>query len=461
MIKENQQLLNRINTLTDALIIYLMIPVSFWIRFTLQQGVINITLRDYLILGLVYTAVQIALFYAVGLYRPYRHVRLRKELARLLFACILGFVLLISWLSLRHMDDYSRQMLIIFFLLSFFFLSLKRIILRQMLWRMRAKGYNLKHVLLIGNGNMAKSYLDKIETELNMGYHPLGYISEKQGDLNIPYLGGYDLLEKVLEEKKPDEVVSAVDPAEFVHTPEIVAACEKTGCKLSAIPIYAEYLSSSQQIDDMDGIPLLNMRRIPLDNLGNAFLKRTADIFLSAIILIVFSPLMLIIAIGVKLSSPGPVIFSQKRIGRNKEPFMMYKFRSMRVNAQQDTAWSSAEDTRKTAFGSFIRKYSLDEFPQFWNVLKGDMSLIGPRPEIPFFVDRFKKEIPHYMIKHLVRPGITGWAQVNDLRGDTSIHERIKYDIYYIEHWSIGFDLKILFLTVFGGKFRNDEKMNR
>ena len=162
MIKENQQLLNRINTLTDALIIYLMIPVSFWIRFTLQQGVINITLRDYLILGLVYTAVQIALFYAVGLYRPYRHVRLRKELARLLFACILGFVLLISWLSLRHMDDYSRQMLIIFFLLSFFFLSLKRIILRQMLWRMRAKGYNLKHVLLIGNGNMAKSYLDKI-----------------------------------------------------------------------------------------------------------------------------------------------------------------------------------------------------------------------------------------------------------------------------------------------------------
>ena len=139
----------------------------------------------------------------------------------------------------------------------------------------------------------------------------------------------------------------------------------------------------------------------------------------------------------------------------------MYKFRSMRVNAQQDTAWSSAEDTRKTAFGSFIRKYSLDEFPQFWNVLKGDMSLVGPRPEIPFFVDRFKKEIPHYMIKHLVRPGITGWAQVNDLRGDTSIHERIKYDIYYIEHWSIGFDLKILFLTVFGGKFRNDEKMNR
>ena len=461
MIKENQQLLNRINILSDALIIYLMIPVSFWIRFTLRQGVVNVTLRDYMILGLFYTAVQIALFYAVGLYRPYRHVRLRRELARLLLACMLGFTLLISWLSLRHMDDYSRQMLLIFFLLSVFFLSLKRFLLRQTLWRLRERGFNLKHVLLIGSGSLARTYLDKIETERNMGYHPLGYIAEKEGDLNIPYLGSYDVLEKVLEEKKPDEVVSAVDPAEFSHTPKIVDACEKTGCKLSAIPIYAEYLSSSQQIDDLDGIPLLAMRRLPLENLGNAFLKRTGDILLSALILIVFSPLMLVTAIGVKLSSPGPVIFAQKRIGRNKEPFMMYKFRSMRVNNAQDTAWSGSRDSRRTAFGSFIRKYSLDEFPQFWNVLKGDMSLVGPRPEIPFFVEQFKEKVPRYMLKHLVRPGITGWAQVNDLRGDTSIPKRIKYDIDYIEHWSIWLDLKILFLTVFGGKFKNSEKLDR
>lgn len=461
MIKENQQLLNRINVLSDALIIYLMIPVSFWIRFTLQQGVVNVTLRDYMILGLFYTVVQVALFYAVGLYRPYRHIRLRRELARLLFAFLLGFALLISWLSLRHMDDYSRQMLVVFFLLSFFLLSLKRFLLRQTLWRLRARGFNLKHVVMIGSGSLAKTYLDKIEAEVNMGYHPLGYIAEKEGDLDIPYLGGYDMLESVLEKKKPDEVISAVDPAEFIHTPEIVDACEKTGCKLSAIPIYAEYMSSSQQIDDLDGIPLLAMRRLPLENLGNAFIKRTADILLSALILIVFFPIMLICAIGVKLSSPGPIIFAQKRIGRNKEPFMMYKFRSMRVNTAQDTAWSGNVDSRKTAFGSFIRKYSLDEFPQFWNVLKGDMSLVGPRPEIPYFVDQFKEEVPRYMLKHLVRPGITGWAQVNDLRGDTSIPDRIKYDIYYIEHWSIGFDIKILFLTVFGGKFKNSEKMNK
>ncbi len=459
MIKENQQFLNRLNTLTDALIIWLMIPVTFWIRYILQNGIVNVTLREYMILGLFYTVVQIVIFYAFGLYRPYRHVPLRRELIRLLAAFALGFVLLLSWLSLRHMDNYSRQMLLTFFLLSFLLLLLKRVVLRRTLKHLREKGYNLKHVLLIGSGKLADNYLEKIETELDMGYHPLGYIAEREGALKIPYLGGYDRLEDILEEKKPDEVISAVDANEFEHTPQIVAACEKTGCKLSAIPIYAEYLSSSQQIDDLDGIPLLNMRRIPLENIGNAFVKRTFDILLSALILILFSPLMLITAIGVKLSSPGPIIFAQKRIGLDKKPFMMYKFRSMRVNNRQDTAWSSTEDNRRTAFGSFIRKYSIDEFPQFWNVLKGDMSLVGPRPEIPFFVEQFKKEVPRYMIKHLVRPGITGWAQVNDLRGDTSIPERIKFDIYYIEHWSFGFDLKILFLTIFGGKFRNDEKL--
>ncbi len=459
MIKENQHLLNRVNTLTDALIIYLMIPVAFWIRYILQNGIVKVTLREYLILGLYYTVVQIAIFFAVGLYRPYRHVPLRRELIRLLAACCLGFVLLLSWLSLRHMDNYSRQMLLTFFLLSFLLLSLKRVVLRRTLKHFRERGYNLKHVLLVGSGNLAKNYLGKIGTELDMGYHPLGYIAEREGDLDIPYLGDYEKLEKILEEKKPDEVISAVDAGEFEHTPQIVAACEKTGCKLSAIPIYAEYLSSSQQIDDLDGIPLPNMRRIPLENIGNAFLKRTFDILLSALILILFSPLMLITAIGVKLSSPGPVIFAQKRIGLNKQPFMMYKFRSMRLNNRQDTAWSGSEDNRRTPFGSFIRKYSIDEFPQFWNVLRGDMSLVGPRPEIPFFVERFKNEVPRYMIKHLVRPGITGWAQVNDLRGDTSIPERIKCDIYYIEHWSFGFDLKILFLTIFGGKFRNEEKL--
>ncbi len=459
MIKENQQLLNRLNILTDGLIIFLMIPVSFWLRYqVLPNASVNMSLQRYMVIGFFYTIIQLGIFLLMGVYRPFRHARLRRKLSEMLLAFLLGLVLLLSWLSLQHMDDYSRQMIFLWFGLSFLLLGVKRVILIRLMWHFRGKGYNLKHVVLIGSGALAQRYLEKIETEVSMGYHPLGYIAEADADLGIPWLGGFERLEAVLEEKKPDEVISAVESREFDRTPQICAACEKTGCKLSAIPIYAEYMSSHPQIDDLDGIPLLNMRRIPLDNLANAFVKRLGDIVCSALILVLFSPLLLFCAVGVKLSSPGPVIFAQKRIGRNKKPFMMYKFRSMRVNPKQDTAWSTQEDSRKTAFGTFIRKYSLDEFPQFWNVLKGDMSMVGPRPEIPYYVDQFKEEIPRYMLKHLVRPGITGWAQVNGLRGDTSIAERIRYDIYYIEHWSFGFDLRILFRTVFGGKFKNDEK---
>ena len=168
---------------------------------------------------------------------------------------------------------------------------------------------------------------------------------------------------------------------------------------------------------------------------------------------------MLAVAIGVKLSSPGPVLFKQERIGLNKRPFMMYKFRSMRVNAEASTAWSTNSDPRKTRFGSLIRKFSLDELPQFFNVLKGDMSLVGPRPEIPFHVEHFKEEIPRYLVRQQVRPGCTGWAQVNGLRGDTDIAERIRYDIWYIENWTVALDIKIIFRTVFGGKMVNDEKL--
>ena len=288
------------------------------------------------------------------------------------------------------------------------------------------------------------------------GVLPLGfcidhYLAPRDCLPGISYLGTYDAIANVLDRQNPDEVVIALEANEYTYLQGIIASSEKNGVKVSLIPFYNKFMPSRPAIDEIGGVSLVNLRHIPLDNIGNAFLKRAMDIIGSLILIVCTSPLMLFAAVGVKLSSPGPILFKQERVGLNKKPFYMYKFRSMRVNDRQTTGWSTNSDPRKTKFGSFIRKFSIDELPQFFNVLKGDMSLVGPRPELPFFVNRFKESIPLYMVKHQVRPGITGWAQVNGFRGDTSIQGRIEHDIYYIENWTVGLDIKIMFMTIFKG----------
>jgi len=349
----------------------------------------------------------------------------------------------------------------IYLILIVLVLSAKRVVLRKVLRYLRKMGYNQKHVLLIGGGEMARRYIAAVQKDKELGLSVCGYVAKEPNTLleNYVWLGDYDALPELLEKQKPDEAVSAVDSEDYSRTPQIIAACEASGVKLAIIPLYSDYFPSNPQFDELGNIPLMNTRRIPLDNWANAFCKRTVDILGSAILLLVLSPVLLICAVGVRLSSPGPVVFRQERVGLGKKNFTMYKFRSMRVNTEQDTAWSKNTDNRKTRFGAFLRKCSLDELPQLVNVLVGDMSLVGPRPELPHFVKQFREEIPRYMVKHQVRPGITGWAQVNDLRGDTSIRDRIDFDIYYIEHWSLLFDIKILLMTVFGGKFLNREKL--
>ena len=219
------------------------------------------------------------------------------------------------------------------------------------------------------------------------------------------------------------------------------------------VPDYYNFISTNPYTEDLDGLPVINIRNVPLTNTMNKLIKRLIDIIGSIIALILFSPIMLIVAILVKKSSPGPIIFAQERIGLGNKPFKMYKFRSMEIQpeAEERKAWTVKNDPRVTGIGKFMRRTSIDELPQLFNILKGDMSLVGPRPERPFFVEKFREEIPRYMVKHQVRPGLTGWAQVNGYRGDTSIRKRIDCDLYYIENWSIGFDIKILFLTIFKG----------
>jgi Undecaprenyl-phosphate glucose phosphotransferase len=316
-------------------------------------------------------------------------------------------------------------------------------------------------VLVVGTANLARQYVQNVATEKQFGYSIYGCLGQKPENMDAKYLGWYDQLENYLQDSGIDEVIVALEPDETSWVKPVISTCEKCGTKVAVIPFYNDIIPPSPSIEIIGDTKLINLRSNPLDNLGYAFIKRAFDLVASFLLIVLFSPLMLIAVVGIRLTSSGPILFQQERVGRNKRLFFMLKFRSMRVNALQERGWTTSNDPRKTSFGQFLRKFSIDELPQLFNVLKGDMSLIGPRPEIPFYVEKFKENVPLYMVKHQVRPGMTGWAQVNGLRGDTSIEKRIEYDIWYIENWSISLDVKIFFKTLFGGWINHEQFLKK
>jgi Undecaprenyl-phosphate glucose phosphotransferase len=270
---------------------------------------------------------------------------------------------------------------------------------------------------------------------------------------NIEVLGFTENLAAILEGNHPDEIAITLGLNEYAKLERIVAMCEKSGVHTKFIPDYSNIIPTKPYTEDLLGLPVVNIRHVPLSNTFNRMVKRVMDFVGAIVCIVLFSPVMLITAILIKATSPGPLIFRQERVGLNNVPFQMYKFRSMEVQSgtEEKKGWTVKNDPRVTTIGKIIRRTSIDELPQLFNVLKGDMSLVGPRPERPQFVEKFREEIPRYMVKHQVRPGMTGWAQVNGYRGNTSIKKRIDCDLYYIENWTIGLDIKILFLTVFKG----------
>lgn len=453
MIKENQRTLNQINGLTDVLILFPCMILAYFIRFTLFHGMPgHIGLPYYLMTVLCVSPLFWLLYGLMGLYDSFRAKNFLQEFSLLLRSNTIIFGILLAFFFAFKQFHLSRWTLFVFFALATIAVAVKRWFLRRLLRSFREHGYNLKHVLLIGCGEQAQAYCCAVQNDRTLGFCVDSYLAPRDCLPGIAYRGTYDALAHVLEHSSPDE-------DEYPYLQSIIASSEKNGVKMSLIPFYNKYMPSRPSIDEVGDVSLVNLRHIPLDNIGNAFLKRAVDIVGSLLLILCTSPIMLFAAIGVKLSSPGPILFKQERVGLNKTPFYMYKFRSMRVNDKQNTGWSTNSDPRKTKFGSFIRKFSIDELPQFFNVLMGDMSLVGPRPELPYFVNQFKESVPLYMVKHQVRPGITGWAQVNGFRGDTSIQGRIEHDIYYIENWTLLFDIKILFMTVF--KFSNDETLGK
>jgi len=455
MIKRWQRALNQINRLIDFVIVFGSYYLATYLWLIVGRGDLNniaLKLAQSVWPAFAFAFILVLVYQVFGLYDSVRAKPFSFDVTRVL---ALNFILITggaACLYLFRFIDFSRGVLVTFFLLSSLLVLGKRASVRFILSRYRSLGFNLKHVILIGSGSLARKYADTVQRFSHYGLVIDGYIGENNQLGELRYFGTWEEASaSVLSQPGIDEVVAALDEDSLSLLPQIIAATERYGIKVSIIPYFNDYIPSSTSFEMLGDCKLLNIRTTPLDFPLNAMVKRLLD-FVGALVLIVLtSPLMLFAAIGVKLSSPGPILFRQTRIGKNKTPFQMLKFRSMRVNAAENSGWTKNSDPRKTKFGSLIRKTSIDELPQFFNVLCGDMSLIGPRPEVPHFVEQFQESIPLYMLKHLVRPGITGWAQVNGYRGDTSIEARIQHDIWYIEHWSVWLDLRICFRTVFGG----------
>jgi Undecaprenyl-phosphate glucose phosphotransferase len=466
MIKDNQKMLNRIHVLLDACMIAIAYILAYYLRFysALQNIEFFKAERDtfysllYYSQYLVYIVPLYLLIYNFArLYTPKRSKQRWLEIFNIILANLFGILVITSSLYFMKEFDISRKFFFIYLITNTLLCASARMLLYHFLRVIRRKGYNLKHVILVGYSRAAEAYIDRIFANPQWGYYIHGILDDTM-EINtmykkVPVIGNIDQLESFLTKMDLDEIAITISINEYERLEEIVTICEKSGVHTKFVPDYYNFIPTRPYTEDLYGLPVINIRYVPLSNTYNRVAKRIMDIVGALVALALAAIPMLIVALLIKLSSKGPVIFSQIRIGKHNKEFKMYKFRSMEVvpESEEKKAWTTSRDPRVTGIGKFIRRTSIDELPQLFNVLKGDMSLVGPRPERPFFVERFKEEIPRYMIKHQVSPGMTGWAQINGYRGDTSIRKRIDHDLYYIENWSLGLDIKILFLTIFKG----------
>ena len=377
------------------------------------------------------------------LYMPRRVKSYRKELMDIIRANGIGFMIFILVLYFIKQEHFSRQMLCIFFFINISLEFASRYLIRTILWKMRKQGLNQKHILMIGESQMAEQYMDRLRENPKWGYQVFAHLKDEEK------------LERILEGNELDEVVIALRAEDYGKLERIVDVCEKAGVHTKMIPDFGNVISTRPYIENVQGSPVIHVRRVPLNIMRNRVAKRAVDLIGATVAIILFSPVMLLTVLVVALTEEGSVIYRQERVGLHNQVFYMYKFRSMIMQDEEKekAEWSTRNDPRITPVGKLIRRTSIDELPQLFNVLKGEMSLVGPRPERPQFVQKFRDEIPRYMVKHQVRPGMTGWAQINGYRGDTSIEKRIEYDLYYIENWTMVFDMKILILTIFKGFF--------
>ena len=475
MIRHNR-LLVAFHVLSDSLLGVSAFVVSYVLRF--QTGLIPITkgtppLRQYLhVLPFVAIVVPIG-FQLQGLYR------LRRGRSRVddFFAVFVGSILAVVFgiVATLYTETYfagaatrasgalevSNWVWVIFLMLNVVLTFSTRELMREVLERRWTAGIGLKRILIAGAGELGRLVADKILEHRELGYQIVGFVDDRAagdhlGYRGLPLLGTLQDAAEITVREQIDHLYVALPPDEHVQMLELLDSTSREMVDVKVVPDLLQVIALRARLEDLDGVPVININDVPLQGL-NAAIKRAIDIAISSAALFVLAIPLAIVAALVKVTSRGSVFYQQERMGLDGKSFTILKFRSMEENAERHTGpvWTVPDDPRVTPLGKFLRKSNLDELPQLWNVLRGDMSIVGPRPERPIFVEQFKHKIPQYMLRHKVKAGLTGWAQVNGWRGNTPLEKRIEYDLYYIENWSVRLDLKIMWLTLLKGFFHD------
>ena len=458
MLRAYSRLLEQLMLVADLVLVGLCWLLAYWLRFYVAGPPLPYADRgpvaDYLLMLLPILLVWSASFRAFGLYRPRRIGSHLSEAVDLAKASTMGVLVLVALMTFFFRGyDYSRVVIVYFWLLSIGVVWFSRAAFREGLRFARRRGYNQRFAVVVGDGELAATVVQRMEGRRDVGIQVLGVVGDEKDDTGgVRRLGGYADLRAVLDAHTVDHVILALAHEDYGQLAGLLDAVGDEPVTIHVVPDLLRFASLRGGIEQFEGMPFIHLRESPLYG-WNRLAKRVFDFLFSATVLAVIWPALLLLAAAVKVSSRGPVFYRQERMGLDGRRFEMLKFRTMNADAEARTGpvWAGPADQRRTGLGAFLRRLSLDELPQFWNVLRGDMSVVGPRPERPVFVERFRQTVPGYMLRHKVKSGITGWAQVNGWRGNTSLEKRIEFDLYYIENWSVSLDLKIMWMTLFRG----------
>jgi Undecaprenyl-phosphate glucose phosphotransferase len=476
MVKRYNRLLAAIYIASDSILAALAFILAYILRF--QTGLVPVTkgyppFTQYLAIAPVIAGLVPLAYYLQGLYR------LRRGRSRVddFFAVLVGSILAVVFgmfstvyfqtyyaseeVKLRGALQVSQVVWALFLLLNITFTFVSREIMRQALERRWRAGIGLKRVLIAGAGELGRLVADRILEHRELGFHVVGFVDDRAGGdhlgyRGLPLLGTLEEAADLVQRERVDHLYVALPLGEHGQVVQLIQSASREGVDIKVVPDLLQFIALRARLEELDGIPIVNINDVPLQGL-NSLLKRAVDVAISTMALVLLSLPLTIIALLVRFTSNGPVLYRQERMSLDGRAFWVYKFRSMFQDAEHETGpiFARENDPRCTPVGRFLRRFDLDELPQIWNVLRGDMSLVGPRPERPYFVEQFKQQFPQYMLRHKVRSGITGWAQVNGWRGNTSIEKRIEFDLYYIGNWSLRLDLKIMWLTLVNRLFKH------